>query len=189
MHCLRSSRTGSLQSTKLLIWLPCKRFKCEYNVKYLIGPRRHSSLRNTHISEDIQKTILAQEVQMKQAITELHNSRTQLESELAETINSLLPEDTEENRIDQTRAAEELHQQRTALQCSHDALKKALLQTEHHTGVKVTNVTVDHTGKVLAGLINTKGKYTTVDIMIDNIKASNGGKVIAGVVEGVKIDF
>jgi hypothetical protein len=24
MHCLRSSRTGSLQSTKLLIWLPCK---------------------------------------------------------------------------------------------------------------------------------------------------------------------
>lgn len=48
---------------------------------------------------------------------------------------------------------------------------------------------VDHTGKVLAGLINTEGKYTAVDVTIDNIKASNGGRVVAGVVEGVKIDF
>jgi hypothetical protein len=84
---------------------------------------------------------------------------------------------------------EELYQQGTALRCSHDALEKTLLKTEQHTGVKVTNVTVDQTGKVLAGLINTGGKYTTVDVTVDNIKASNGGKVVAGVVEGVKIDF
>lgn len=117
-------------------------------------------------------------MQLKQAITEL-----------AETTTSPLPEDTEENREDQTRAVEELRQQGTALGCSHDALEKTLLKTEHRTGVKVTNVTVDHTGKLLAGLINTEGKYTTIEVMIDNIKASNGGKVIAGVVEGVKIDF
>lgn len=69
------------------------------------------------------------------------------------------------------------------------SLEKALLKTEHHTGVKVTNVTVDHAGKVLAGLINTEGKYTAVDVTIDNIKANNGGKVVAGVVEGVKNRF
>jgi len=149
----------------------------------------HSSLRNTHISKDIQKTIAAQEMQLKQVITELDNSRTRLESELAETITSPLPEDTEENHVDQTRVVEELYQQGMALRCPHDALEKALLKTENHTGVKVTNVTVDHTGKVLAGLINTEGKYTTVDVTIDNIKVSNGGKIVAGVVEGVKIDF
>lgn len=176
MHYLHSSRTGSLQSTKSSIWLPCPLY-------------RHSSLRNTHISKDIQKTIAAQEVQLKQAIAELDNSRTRLESELVETITSPLPEDTEENREDQTQAVEELRQQGTALIYSHQVLEKALLKTEHHTGVKVTNVMVDHTGKVLAGLINTEGKYTAVDVTIDNIKASNGGRVVAGVVEGVKIDF
>lgn len=189
MHCLHSFRTGSLQSTKSLIWLLCKCFSCKYNIKCLIGPLyRFSSLRNTHISKDIQKTIAAQ-VQLKQAITELDNSRTRLESELVETTNSPLPEDTEDNREDHTQAVDELHQQGTALRCSQDALEKALLKTQHHTGVKVTNITVDHTGKVLAGLINTEGKYTTVNVTIDNIKASNGGKVVAGVVEGVKIDF
>jgi hypothetical protein len=128
-------------------------------------------------------------VQLKQAIIEFGNSRTRVESELAEIITSPLPENTEENRVDQTRAVEELHLQRTALKCSHDIIENVLLKTEKHTGVKITNVTVDHTGKVVAGLINTEGKYTAVEITIDNIKASNGGKVVAGVVEGVKIDF
>jgi hypothetical protein len=59
-----------------------------------------------------------------------------------------------------------------------------LIKTEHRTGVKVTNITVGDTDKDLAGLINTQGKYTTVDVMIDNIKASKGGKVIVGVVDG-----
>jgi hypothetical protein len=48
---------------------------------------------------------------------------------------------------------------------------------------------MDHIDKVLAGFINTEGKYIAVNITIDNIRANNGGKVVAGVVEGVKIDF
>ena len=160
-----------------------------YNVGCLTGPLcRHSSLRNTRISEEIQKSIAVQEVQLKQAITELDNSRPRLESELAEFIASP-PRDTEEDPEDQPRAVEELYQQETALKCSHNTLEKALAKTEYHTGVKVTKITVDDTGKVLAGLINTQGKYTTVDVMIDNIKATKGGKVIAGVVEGITIDF
>jgi hypothetical protein len=127
-------------------------------------------------------------VKLKQAITELDNSRTRLESECVETTTSPL-EDTLEDPEDQPRAIEELRQQETALKCSQNALEKALITIEHRTGVKVTNITVDDTGKVLAGLINTQGKYTTVDITIDNIKASSGGKVIAGVVEGVPIKF
>jgi hypothetical protein len=129
-------------------------------------------------------------VQLKQAITDLDNSRRQLESELAEIVASPPPPgDTKEDPEDRPRAVEELHREEAALKCFHNVLEKALAKAEHHTGVKVTNITVDDTGKVLAGLVNTQGKYTTVDVMIDNIKANKGGKVIAGVVEGVTIDF
>ena len=163
-----------------------------YNVECLTRPLcRHNSLRNTHhISEEIQKSVAAQEVQLKRAITELDNFRPRLKSELAViTAASDPPGDTEEDPEDRPRAVEELHREEAALKCSHNVLEKALAKTEHHTGIKVTNITVDDTGKVLAGLINTQGKYTAVDVMIDNIKATKGGKVIAGVVEEVRIDF
>jgi hypothetical protein len=130
-----------------------------------------------------------QEVQLKQLINELGNSRPQLESEIAEVTAHPPPRDTEEDPEEQLHAIEELEQQKSALQSCQNALEKALAQTEHRTGVRVTNISVDGTGKVLAGLINTQGKYTTVDVTIDDIKSTNGGKVIAGIVEGVNIDF
>jgi uncharacterized protein YhaN len=152
-------------------------------------PCRHSSIKGTHLSEDIQKAVGVQEVQLKQIVDELNNSRPRLESELADTTARSPPADTEEDAEEQSRAIEELKQQKAALQASQTALEKALAQIEHRTGVKVTNITVDGTGKVLAGLINTQGKYMTIDVTVDDIKSTNGGKVIAGVVEGVNIDF
>jgi len=150
---------------------------------------RHSSLRNIHISEDIQKTIAAHEANLKQAITELNESRSRLGSELEEVSAHPPPEADDEDAEDLPRAVEEIHQQGSALGTSQNALERALAKTENRTGVRVTNITVDETGKVLAGLINTQGKYSQVDVTVDNVKATKGGKVIAGIVEGVTIDF
>lgn len=124
--------------------------RCEYlikyNVEYLIGPLgRHSSLRNTHISEDIQTTTAAQEVQLKQAIAELNESRTRLGNELVEVSAHPPPEADEEDLEDLPRAVEEI-QERSALGTSQNALERALTKTENRTGVRITNITLDETG-------------------------------------------
>ena len=45
-------------------------------------------------------------------------------------------------------------------------------------------------GQVVAGLVNTEGKYTDARINIDNVTATTGGRGMAGVVEGLDLkDF
>ena len=74
------------------------------------------------------------------------------------------------------------------MKCFYNAFEKALLKTKYYINIKVINVIINYISKGLIRLINIEDKYIIIDIIIDNIKVSHGGKVVIKVIKEVKID-
>ena len=152
------------------------------------APCRHSSIRHSHITEEVQKIVATKEVQVNEAITTIDESKTRVESELKDVYVADRNQSISEDAEDQVKAVEGIIEEKVALGASQIALRKMLWKTEERTGVTVTNIFTDDSSKVLAGVINTQGKHGTIEVVIDNIQAKKGGKVIAGIVDGVRLD-
>jgi hypothetical protein len=151
-------------------------------------PCRHSSVRHSHVTEEIQKIATAKEVQVNEAIATIDDSKTRVESRLKEVSVVDRNQSTSEDAEDKVKAVEGISEEKIALAASQKALRKMLLKAEKRARVRVTNIFTDDSSKALAGVINTQGKYGTVEVMIDNVHAKKGGKVIAGIVDGLSLD-
>jgi len=150
---------------------------------------RRSSVQHSHITEEIQKKIVAtKEVQVNEAITAIEDSKIRVESRLKDISAADRKQSTSEDVEDKVQAVEGISDEKVALSASQKALRKMLSKTEKRSEVTVTNIFTDNSSKVLAGIINTQGKHGKVEVMIDNVHSKNGGKVIAGIVDGVCLD-
>lgn len=89
---------------------------------------------------------------------------------------------------DKAELLDQINQQLTALAASRKVLEGLISKSRERTLVKVTNVRMSEGGRVVAGLVNTQGKYSDAHLVIDTVEATSGGKCIAGIAEGVNLD-
>lgn len=89
---------------------------------------------------------------------------------------------------DKAELLDQINQQLTALAASRKVVEGLVSKSRERTFVKVTNARMSKGGRVVAGLVNTQGKYSNAHLVIDTVEVTSGGKCIAGIAEGVNLD-
>ncbi|KFY96082.1 hypothetical protein V498_02916, partial [Pseudogymnoascus sp. VKM F-4517 (FW-2822)] len=136
----------------------------------------HSSIRHGHATEDLRDNILKEDQGMTAAIA----ARDIQIMELQHRTRELLAADTEgrlRGRLFSGLAHENMTKEG---QCA------CISGVAGATGVDMrvrcdagTNVRMSEGGRVVAGLVNTQGKYSDAHLVIDTVEATSGGKCIA----------
>lgn len=162
------------------------------NCKIVIGTTvsvatLHSSLRHTHITEEIKRTISTKETEIAEAIVATDKQMVETGNRLQQ-LSIADPAQEDQSGNDRVETLRDITQERAALEASRKVLGELLSKTQERTGITITNVRISKGGQVLSGLINTQGKYSDSTITIDNVEATTGGKGVVGIVEGVDLD-
>lgn len=148
---------------------------------------RHSSIRHTHITEEIKKTIVP-ETEIAGAINTIDNRIVKAKERLQEAFLADPTKGIDEEDDDKSAVLQEIHEERVTLEASRKVLERLLSTTQERTGISITNVRVSEGGRAATGLLNTREKYVNANITIENIDVTKGGKVIAGIAEDVNLD-
>jgi hypothetical protein len=151
-------------------------------------PCRHSSIRHTHITEEIKRTIMTKETEIAGAIVTREKQIMKVKNRLQEVSIADPTQEGDEAADEKVEVLKQIREERAALNASRNVLEGLLSKTQERTGISITNVRMSGGGQVLSGLVNTQGKYTNSNVTIDNIEATSGGKGVAGIVEGVNLD-
>lgn len=150
-----------------------------------MSPYRHSSLRQTGMTDRLKATMEEEQGQMTAAIAALNLQISEVEKRQV-FITDLAPErDEAEEKVG---VLKQIDEEREALNESRKLFEALLAKTQQQTGIVITNVRVKDKGNVLAGMINTKNKYVNPNLNISDLAADSGGRIIAGIAEDVPLD-
>jgi membrane-bound lytic murein transglycosylase B len=87
---------------------------------------RHSSIRHTHITEEIRKTISTKEAEISNAITSIDTQLADVEGALRDVS---LTDEQGQNEEDMRNAVKQIEEERAALGCSQKLLEELLSKT------------------------------------------------------------
>lgn len=149
---------------------------------------RHSSVRQTGLTEKLKVTIEEQGGEITAAIATINLQMTEVEKRFQD-VSIADPTQERDGAEEKAGLLKQIGEEREALDESRKLFVELLAKTEQRTGVSVTNYRVKDKGSgLLAGLINTQNKYANANVNIDNVEASSGGKGIVGIAENVRLD-
>jgi len=123
----------------------------------------YSSIRHTHITEEIRKTISTKEAEISKAITSTDKQLVDVESTLGEIRLTDSTHEEGQNEEDITNAVKQIEEERAALGCSRKLLEELLSKAREHVIVRAasesqkrsTNVTFGNNNRGFqAGIIN-----------------------------------
>ncbi|KAF2709645.1 hypothetical protein K504DRAFT_491094 [Pleomassaria siparia CBS 279.74] len=110
---------------------------CKLSINSVVGiATLYSSVRNTHITEDIKKTIVATQVEVKDAKTTANNQLVILESLLEELSLSSDDEEATGPREDKTEALQQFEEERKAISASQKLLDELLSKAQEDAVAK-----------------------------------------------------
>lgn len=151
---------------------------------------RHSSIRQSGTTTEIRKQLTASEIQITAAIKSIEAQKTESEKRLTHVSLQDAGDENSERSRDKSDALRQIEEERKELSESRKVLEALSAKTKDKSNVSVTNIRMSDSGKVLAGMVNTQGRYTDARINIDNVTATTGGRAITGIVENLNItDF
>jgi ABC-type phosphate transport system auxiliary subunit len=140
----------------------------------LTPPRRYSSIRHTHITEDIKKTISIKQTGITAAIVTTDKQMAKVENNLEDLRLTNTGKESVLNTEDKDNALEQIRGERTALDCSRKLLQELLLKIRDELIPRATSESQDRSPIVTFG--NTNNGF--------QIGVSNGP--ISGISFGVK---
>lgn len=135
------------------------------------------------IREEITKSEIGLAVAIKSTDTQI----TEVEKRL-EAVSLRDPDQESDEASEKARAVQQIEEEKKALRESRELLKVLLAKTEEKSRVSVKKVDMSDGGKVLAGLVNTQGKYADAHVVIEDVKATNKGQGVLGIVEGLNLN-
>lgn len=150
-----------------------------------MSPYRHSSLRQTGMTDKLKATMEEEQGQMTAAIAALNLQISEVEKRQV-SITDLAPEpDEAEEKVG---LLKQIDGEREALNESRKLFEELLAKTQQQTGIVIKNVRAEDKGNVLAGMINVKNKYVNPNLNISDVEAKSGSRIIAGIAEDVRLD-
>ena len=142
------------------------------------------------MTTEIRKQITTTELEIAAAIKVSEGQLTEVEKRLTDV--SLKHAGGQESgdaaSADKIEALKQIEDERKELIESRKVLETLLAKTKEKSGISVTNIHMSENGRVLAGLINTGGKFVDASVNIDNVTARSGGQGVAGIVEGLDLN-
>lgn len=139
------------------------------------------------MTKEIREKVTKSEVEIVAAIKSSDIQMTEVENRFKE-VSLADPGQEGDQATEKTGALAQIKEEQKALRESRELLKALLAKTKDRSGVSVTNIRMSGEGKVVAGVINTGGKYADAQVVIDNVEANSGGQGITGIVEGLSLN-
>lgn len=136
------------------------------------------------MTTEIREKVTKSEVEIVAAIKSSDIQIMEVENSLKQ-VSLADPGQEGDEATEKTGALKQIKEEQKALSESRELLEALLAKTKDRSGISVTNIRMSDQGKVLAGVINTGGKYTDAHVVIDNVEANSGGQAITGIVEGL----
>lgn len=157
-----------------------------------MGLVRHSSIRLTGMTTEIRQQITTTELQIAAAIKVSEGQLTEVEKMLTDVSLKVAGSGGGGGEAaatdDKSEALKQIAEERKGLSESRKILEALLAKTKDISGISVTNIKMSDDGQILAGLVNTGGKYVDARVTIDNVTATSGGQGVAGIVDGLDLN-
>lgn len=150
-----------------------------------ISPCRHSSIRQTNMTERLEATIKEREVEITTAIATIREQIEEVEHRRDMTIAE--PGLRSDEATEREEVLKQFTKEREALIESQILLEALLAKTKERTGIVITNVRISGEGsRSSVGIFNTS--TDVIKLFADNISTSSGGRSIVGVANNVPFD-
>lgn len=151
-----------------------------------ISPCRHSSIRQTNMTERLEATIKVREVEITTAIATRREQIEEVEHSLRD-MTIAEPGLRSDEATEREEVLKQFTKEREALIESQILLEVLLAKTKERTGISITNVRISGEGsRSNVGIFNTSTDGIT--LFADNIDTSSGGRSIVGVANNVPFD-
>jgi hypothetical protein len=100
---------------------------------------RYSSIRSTHITEEIKKTISTKETEISKAVTSTDRQLAEVETSLGELQLGDAGQDQSQNAEDMTNTVKQIEEERSALESSRKLLEELLSKAKEEAIIRASS--------------------------------------------------